>query len=203
VAVAPDAVLTVAAVGRYAETRLNVLTDDLTPPAAGQARVRVIHAAARNRTLDVVADTGPVFAESTAISENPAISMNMVFATTSRYASVPAGTWRLRVGPDGGRDGHAGAQVNCTVSAGGVYTVLLLDGRSGGLDVVTRADAQGARRVPVGVVNTGFDASTPDEPRGVLTDTLFGLGAAALGALALAAVVALRVRRRRRVVPTG
>jgi hypothetical protein len=170
-----------------------VLIDDLTPPVAGQARVRVIHAAADNRTLDVVADTvaGP----------RPVFARGARFASTSPYASVPAGTWHLRVGAPAGKDGPAGAQVNCTVSAGGVYSVLLLDGRSGSLDVVTRADAQGGQRVPAGVVDTGFDRDpSPEQPGGVLTDTLFGLGAAAAGALTLAGAVVLRMRRRRRSV---
>jgi hypothetical protein len=122
---------TVAGVGRFSSLNLTVLTDDLTLPPAGQARVRVIQASSRVPTLKVAADNGPVIAGAAQ------------FATTSDYQTVPAGTWTLRLS---GANGSTTARVK--LDAGGVYSVIVLDGANGGLQTVTRVDARGAQVVP-------------------------------------------------------
>src|SRR6266545_3363361 len=53
---------TVAGVGRYADLGLKVFDDDLTAPAAGHSRIRVIHASVRAPSLDLSLVDGPTLA---------------------------------------------------------------------------------------------------------------------------------------------
>ena len=54
---------TVAGVGNFADLGLDILEDDLTLPPTGQARVRVIAAAATAATLDVSLSGGAELAQ--------------------------------------------------------------------------------------------------------------------------------------------
>ncbi|MER7166329.1 DUF4397 domain-containing protein [Micromonospora sp. NPDC000207] len=131
---------TVAGVGRYADLGLRVLADDLSPPPAGQAKVRVVQASVRAPVLDVAAADGPVIAE------------GVQFATTTGYRSVDPGSWRLRLGGTNGPRTDA----RVTLTDGAVYSLLVLDAERGGLTTELREDASDAGTVATG----GVDAET-------------------------------------------
>lgn len=124
--VGPSSATTLAAIGTTDAPRLATLTDDLTPPPAGQARVRVLPSAAGAPTVDVTARGGPVIAE------------GAVFGQASAYADVPAGPWTLDL--SGGGQTSTGT---VDLKAGGVYTVAISDADGGGLQVLPVTDALG------------------------------------------------------------
>jgi hypothetical protein len=119
---------TVAVSGSFADLSLEVLTDDLSAPAEGSARVRVL-AATGGSTVDVVL-------AGTALAPG--------------YRTVPAGTSSAHVtGPDGPVD------LPLDLPAGSISTVLVLDGPDGGLTLSAVLDAAGPAVVPVGAVPAG------------------------------------------------
>ncbi|MBY8872824.1 DUF4397 domain-containing protein [Micromonospora sp. PLK6-60] len=166
---------TVAGVGRHADLGLRVLTDDLSAPAAGRAKVRVVQASVRTPVLDVAAADGPAIADA------------VRFATTTDYREVEPGRWRLRLA---GANGPS-TQAEVTLARGAVYSLLVLDAERGGLVTELREDARGGSRAPTGGVETGAGGSAGA-----------GVGAYPMiaGGLLAAAVVAgvLLVRRRPR-----
>ncbi|MER6595178.1 DUF4397 domain-containing protein [Micromonospora purpureochromogenes] len=178
VAVDAGAAYTVAGVGRHADLGLRVLADDLSAPAPGQAKVRVAQASVRAPVIDVAATDGPAIADA------------VRFATTTDYREVEPGRWRLRLGGDNGPTTDA----EVTLSGGRVYSLLVLDGRRGGLATELREDARGGAVTPAGGVPAGA---------GGLAGRGLGAYPMVAGALVAAAVVvgaALLVRRRRRPV---
>lgn len=136
---ASGAAYTVAGVGYYRQLGLTVLDDDLAMPEPGQARVRVINAAATAPRVDVAADGAGELAT------------GVPFAAGTGYRSVPAGSWTLQVRPQGGEP----ARLPIEVSANSVYTVLLLDGGQG-LRTELHTDSTGSASVPHGAVETGL-----------------------------------------------
>lgn len=157
---------TVAGVGRYADLGLRVLQDDLTLPPQGQARVRVVQASAKVPNLDVRTAGGPVIAQGAA------------FATTTPYAVVPAGRWTLQVGATGDA---SPTTASVDLAPGAVYSVIVLDGPDGALQLVPRTDATGAGVVPAQGVAAGA-GGTATEFR---TDPARPVGAGVAGALVL------------------
>jgi hypothetical protein len=176
VEVGADTARTVAGVGNFADLGLDILEDDLTLPPAGQARVRVIAAAATAATLDV------------SLSGGAELAQGLEFAGTSGYVDVPAGATSLQVTPEG----SAATELPVEVAAGSVYSVIVLDAPGGGLAVQTALDAASMGVVPVGGVDTGAGGTAPAVPG---TPGLVGL--AALGVAALATVALLATRRAR------
>jgi hypothetical protein len=164
VQLAPGAARTVAGVGKYSSLGLAILTDDLSAPPTGQTRVRIIQASARVPSMDVKAAGGPTIASAAA------------FATTTKYATVPAGNWSLEVGPSGGA---ATTKSDVQLAAGGVYSVVVLDAKGSGLQVLSRVDATGAPVMPAGAVDTGLGGTQRDGVRSGAWATLalpIGLG---------------------------
>ena len=144
VRVQPGGAYTVAGIGRNSELALKVLTDDLSKPAAGQARVRVVQASSVAPIVDVATTTGL------------SIASGATFPSTTRYADVPAQQWTLRATP---RDSSATpAEETVQVQAGAIYTALVLDKGSSGLQLQVKADAAGSAATPAGSVDTGFGA---------------------------------------------
>jgi hypothetical protein len=138
---------TVAGVGRFADLGLRVITDDLALPSAGKAKVRVVNASVRAPQLDVsVATTGATIATGAA------------FATTTDYREVEPGRWPLKLQPSGST---TATEVAANCAAGGVYSVLVLDGKNGGLTVEVRVDARAGAQVPLGGVDTGAGGTAP------------------------------------------
>ncbi|SHG93908.1 DUF4397 domain-containing protein [Geodermatophilus nigrescens] len=163
VQVGTDSARTVAGVGPFADLGLEVLEDDLTPPAAGSSRVRVIAAAASAPTLDV------------AVPGGPSVATDLAFAETTGYVDVPAGATSISVTPEGGQATDLPVQVD----AGSVYSVLVLDRPGGGLSVQTALDAASPGVVPAGGVEAGAGGTAGDSPSlpVVLTATAGSLAA--------------------------
>jgi hypothetical protein len=170
---------TVAGVGSFADLGLAILEDDLTLPPPGQARVRVIAAAAAASTLDV------------SLSGGPELARDLQFAATSAYVDVPAGAASLQLTPEG----SAATELPLEVAAGSVYSVMVLDAPGGGLAVQSALDAASPGIVPVGGVETGAGGTAPAAgPPGA--PGLAALGVAVLATTALLATGRARLSRR-------
>ncbi|PZF85314.1 DUF4397 domain-containing protein [Jiangella anatolica] len=164
--------ITVAAVGMNAELSGRILVDDLTAPAAGQARVRLISAAVSSPSVSVTTDTGTVLAD------------NAEFGTATAYSELAGGRWALDISSDAGT-----GSTDVDLAAGSVNTLFVLD-VDGELNVIGVVDSTGTPEAPAGGVQTGGRGMTEDS--GWSTP----LGAVALVA-GLAAVTAVLARRRR------
>lgn len=161
---------TVAGVGTFAELGLKVLDDDLTLPPEGQARARVIQAAASEPTLDV------------AVVGGQTLGRDVDFASTTPYRNVGAGVWTLRVSADN----ETIADLPITVEPGAVYSVLILD-TPAGLTVALQVDALSTGVVPEGGVETGAGGLASGRnavlPAALGLSTLLGLALFLPGAL--------------------
>lgn len=165
---------TLAGLGSLQQPRLATLQDDLTPPAAGQVRVRVLPAASAAPAVTVTARNGPVIADGAA------------FGQPTAYASVPAGQWVLGTQAAG----LPAATATVDLAAGGVYTLVVVDDADGALGVRAVTDAAGAAAMPVGGAQTGGGGTAAGAP-GTQPEFVPVVAGAAL--LLLAAVL---VRRR-------
>ncbi len=99
------------AIGRPDNVETLPLTDDLTPPPAGQAKVRFVHASPDAPAVDV-AVTGaatPIFA-------------NVAFRSATNYETVSAGTVDLQVRPAGSNDVVLTVP-GVTLTGGATYTI--------------------------------------------------------------------------------
>lgn len=102
---------TIAAVGPVASIKPQIIVDNLSAPAAGQAKVRVYHFSPDAPAVDVKLANG-----TTLIS-------NLAFPDASNYLEVPAGTYDLQVTPAGG----SAVVINLPgtkVDAGQIYSVF-------------------------------------------------------------------------------
>jgi hypothetical protein len=174
VGVANGAAYTVAGVGRFADLGLRVLKDDLKLPDAGKSKVRVIQASVKAPVLNVAGKNGKTIAD------------GVQFATTTAYREVNPGKWSVEIEPTGGGKTSV---LPCTLGAGSVYSLIVLDDKSGGLKTQLHVDAERQGTVPLGGVATG-DGGT--QPTSHLTMALL---LAALAAIMTAGFVVV-VRRR-------
>jgi hypothetical protein len=174
VQVGPHDARTVAGVGHFAHLELKILQDDLTPPPSGQARVRVIAAAATAGPVDVSRAGGPQ------------IATHLAFASMSAYVDIPGGQTLLTVQPQGGRP----TELRVVVSPGAVYSLLVLDRSGGGLTVRPVLDAAGMGVVPLGGMATGAGGAVTGFPRSPVA-----LGIAALAAVGLCLTAVGRLPR--------
>lgn len=181
VTVTENGAYTVAGVGRFADLGLRVISDDLAKPSAGKAKVRVVQASVRAPLLDVSNSVGA------------AIATNVPFATTTAYREVDPGKWRIRLQPSGS---GSTTEVAANCAAGGVYSVLVLDGKNGGLTIEVRTDARAGESMPTGGVDTGAGGTAPR--RGGIEGWFV-----AAGAMLVTALVLLLLRRRRVGAPEG
>lgn len=102
---------TIAATGLVANIQPTVIEDNLTPPAAGQAHVRVYHFSPDAPAVDVQLADGTKLIE------------GLAFPAASNYLPVPVGTYDIQVVPAGGSDvviDLAGTQLE----AGRIYSVF-------------------------------------------------------------------------------
>ncbi|MHA7239354.1 DUF4397 domain-containing protein [Arthrobacter sp. TMS1-12-1] len=131
--------LTLAVLGANEDLTAKVIRDDLTPPAEGQARVRVLQASTLTETVDIKTDSG---------------TKTLTAGTKSRevtgYATVEAGLWDLQV-----FGGSLSSTEEVDLVAGTINTLLVLDNASGGLTVKAVADVGAVGDTPVGGTNTG------------------------------------------------
>ena len=133
--------MTVAALGTNENLETKVFSDDLTNPAPGESRVRVVQASTTADSVDITTTTGLSIAEEVA------------FGTVTGYATVPAGPWNLELTATG--DSSA-ASVN--LPTGTVNTLFVLDNADGGLTIKAVLDSAAVGEVPEGGVQTGGGA---------------------------------------------
>ncbi len=171
--IAAGSARTVAGLGYFAALGLKVLDDDLTPPPAGSARMRVVAAAPSAGALDV------------SLTGGESVASGVEFAAATNYLEVPGGSTSLRVTPQGA----AATDLPLDLAAGSVYSVLVLDAPEGGLKLMPLLDAAGTGAMPVGGVAAGAGGSVDDVPAGPW--------AAVLGVAVLAAAGLLVSLRRR------
>ncbi|MEU4241520.1 DUF4397 domain-containing protein [Actinoplanes sp. NPDC026619] len=176
--VATGGAYTVAGVGRFADLGLRVLNDDLKLPDPGKAKVRVIQASVKAPVLDVAGQTGSKIAD------------QVQFATTTAYREVNPGKWSVQVVPTGGGKTSV---LPCTLGAGSVYSLIVLDDKAGGLKPELHVDAERQGTVPLGGVATG-DGGSQSGSRIPMALLLAGLAAILSGGLVIV------LRRRLRVV---
>lgn len=171
--VAAGGVYTVAGVGPNKALNLKVLRDDVSRPQVGTAKVRVVQASSQAPVVDVTTKNGAEIAK------------HATFPSATVYADVPAQRWTLQVKPVGGDAQPIEQQID--VTAGSTFTLLVLDKKDGGLQLLLRQDSASASRVPAGAVAAGQGGGSP-APRGPGAGWLLvlsGVGlAAAAGAVA-------------------
>jgi len=165
---------TVAGFGTKDDPTVATIPDDLTPPEAGAARVRVLPAASSAPTVDIKVQDGPTVASDAA------------FGRATGYSMIPAGVWTLSTSAAG----SPATTTQVKLSGGGVYTLLVLEA-SNGLVVAAVVDAGGTSAAPVGGAATGGGGTAvgPDAPALPLP--------AAAGIVALLAVGVVAGARRR------
>ena len=154
---------TVAAVGTPGELSNRLITDDLTRPAAGKARVRLIQGARSVAPVTVQAVGGPLLAQ------------NVPYGATTGYADVPAGRWALKVTSAGKT-----AATSVDVAAGGVYSLIVVQGKGGVLTLKTSSNdlATDVAGKPMSI-DVEKDAAAPDAAVGGMDTGLGGTAPAA------------------------
>ncbi len=168
---------TIVAANVLAKIEPLVIPDDLTPPAAGKAHIRVIHAAPDAPAVDVAVQGGPV------------PFRNAAFKAATPYTPVDAGTYAFEVRPTGTTT--AVLTTNPTpLAAGRLYTVFAM-GQVGNNTLRAIAFTDNA---PVsGMPSTGGGAMAAN---GTGQLPLVGLGLLALGVV-VAGRLTLRFRSAR------
>jgi hypothetical protein len=165
---------TLATAGRLAELQGLVLTDDVATPAAGKAKLRLVHGSPNAPAVDVAVAGGPV------------LFRDVSFREASDYVEVDAGAYNLEVRP-AGQTVVALPVPGVRVQPGVTYTVFgygLLQGQPP-FQALAVADAAAGTTMP----GSGGGGMAADQP------WLAGPAAMAAGALALIAL-ARAVRRR-------
>lgn len=130
--------LTFAVLGANADLTAKVISDDLTPPADGQARVRVIQASTVAENVDIQTIMGKTIAAGVKGKE------------VTGYATVEDGPWDLQLFADAKK-----SLASIDLVSGSVNTLLVLDNASGGLTIKAISDSGSVTETPVGGTNTG------------------------------------------------
>jgi Domain of unknown function (DUF4397) len=185
VEVATGQAYTVAGVDRNADLGLRVIEDDLSMPAAGKAKVRVVHASLQAPVLTM------------AVAGGDTIAADVAFASATDYREVDAGDWTLEIQPAGTEDVTT---KQATLVEGNIYTCLVLDAEPDGLTWNLLLDAGRDGVIPAGGVDAGAGGLQRDDPVPGQSPVAVGLLAVAL--LALIAGASFLVVRRVRPQPT-
>ena len=161
---------TVAALGLNKALETHVYADDLTAPASGKARVRVLNASTNHHSVTVKVGSQTV-------------ASDLSFAAASPYTDVSAGSQTVTV-----TSGGATKTTTVSLPAGSVHTLFVLDTASGGLTVSPILESSAAAVTPNGAIDTGAGglAGTGETPAlaGGLA-ALAGVGAVAAGGVLL------------------
>lgn len=173
---------TLAAFGLNADLQTKVFTDDLTAPADGDARVRLIQASTTASQVDVATTTGIAIAD------------RAVAGTATGYAQVASGPWNLDVS---GSDESQTSSASIDLAAGSVSTLFVLDEPNGALTIKPVVDSASVGMAPIGGVETGGGALAHAGTDGAPVWTL-AASIGALLALAAATLVVTATTRRRR-----
>jgi hypothetical protein len=112
---------TILAVGKLATISALALQDDNSAPAAGQIKLRVIHASPSAGNVDVY-----VVAPGTDITTVTPTLSNVAFKTASAYLSVAAGSYEVIVTAPGSKVSVIDSG-SLTFTAGQIRTVVALD----------------------------------------------------------------------------
>ena len=171
--ISADEAYTAAAAGRNEDLAVRVITDDLTPPQEGGARVRLVQASISSPSVDVSTDTGTPIAE------------DVEFGTATDYVEVDAGRWTLEVEGD-----SASGTVQVDLAPASVNTLFVIDVK-GEISISPVQDSSGTQEMPTGGVATGEGGLYYAEQN--RNRQLVGL---ALGAMFLAGATLVVVRRR-------
>ncbi|AXL11827.1 DUF4397 domain-containing protein [Microbacterium foliorum] len=129
---------TVAAYGQTDDLQVRAFDDDLTEPATGAARIRLIQASTLTPEVDVTTTQGD------------AIARDAKAGSATGYAEIPAGDWTLDLKGKGVAD-----TAEVSVSPGSVTTLFVLDTSDGGLTILPVLDSSSVGDVPDGGVDTG------------------------------------------------
>ena len=133
-AVADGSYYTVLVAGEGDEIFLDALTDDNTPPAAGNARVRLIHGAPTAGQVDIyVTDPGADLSIATPVLTG------IDFGIVSPYLEVPADDYQVRVTPTGTLDVVIDSGT-LTLGSGQVRTGIAVESEGGGFDALILED---------------------------------------------------------------
>jgi len=191
---AESAAYTFAAMGPNAELQKALLTDDIAPPPAGKAKVRLIQASSTAGEVDVTTVDGPALAE------------NRAFATATGYAAIDAGAYTVQVSTSSGTELERGL----TLDAGTVNTLAVLENAAGEIELTRVVDATGTdvssdgplgarQATPLGGVDTGGGGlaelvvgEADTQGSGSSMPLVAGIGAALAVALAGAILVSRR-----------
>ncbi|WP_405372324.1 MULTISPECIES: DUF4397 domain-containing protein [unclassified Microbacterium] len=165
--------VTVAAYGVNSDLKTAVFEDDLSAPARGEARVRVIQASTLEPTVSV--DT----------AEGQPIARDVPTGTATGYASVAAGSWNLELA---GAADMSSADVD--LPAGSVSTLFVLDNAAGALTAKAVTDSATLADMPIGGIETGGGGTAGEQNAPV--------GSIAVAALVLGGVAFSIAARRRR-----
>lgn len=138
VQIADDTATTVAAYGPSDELQVKAFADDLTQPAAGNARIRLVQASTMTSTVDVSTSTGEPIARAARAG------------SATSYAEIPAGDWTLEL-----TGGSIEDEAQVSVASGSVSTLFVLDTADGGLTILPIVDSASVGSVPEGGVATG------------------------------------------------
>jgi hypothetical protein len=138
----------VAALGPTAALQGGLIEDDLTPPAKGKAKVRVIHAAVGGPNVDVV------------VASSTSLFKDVAFGKAAPYAEVDATKYDLSVRPTGKTDQLVGKVVS--LQPGGVYTIVAIGDAAGTIGLRGFADlAPSGAATPAQTDPTGADDTDP------------------------------------------
>jgi hypothetical protein len=116
---------TVLAVDKVASITPLVLTDDNTPPASGQIKLRLVHASPTAGPVDIYVE-----APGAGVTGSPTLT-NVPFKAFSDYLAVPAGSYEVYVTPTGTKT-VALDSGSLALSAGQIRTAVALDAPGGG-----------------------------------------------------------------------
>jgi hypothetical protein len=143
VTLAPEAAGSVVIAGGPDRTEARAFLDDLSAPAPGNARVRLIHLAPGVPAVDA------------RVREGVRMFEDAVFGEATSYRDLPPGSYDLEM-LRAGTDQVLLAVRGVTVQSGSVYTMVGTGGGEEPVAVRSFVDAAGAGTAPVGGVAAGF-----------------------------------------------
>lgn len=111
VSLTPGDDYTAIAAGFVATIQPLLTTDQTTPPPAGQAALRVIHAAPDAGNVDVLVN-------------NKVVLSNVPFGAISSYLVIPAGTYDVKVNAAG--TSTTAIEASVTATAGSIYSAVAI-----------------------------------------------------------------------------
>jgi len=143
--------VTLAALGTTKNLKTKVFQDNLTAPAPGDARIRIIQASTITRSVTVTTTAGGL------------IASDALAGSATTYATVSAGTWTLEV-----RGKMMTDASRVALSAGSVETLFVLDTAKGGFTVKPVVDSASVGGTdPIGGISTGGGWAATNDPSAV------------------------------------